>query len=288
MYSPSNADQARALLEGGYDLHIHPIPSHVPRLLDDFEVLSQAEETGMAGVLLKNHYEPTGARAILANRRGRNFHAKAYGAAALNWPLGGLNPYAVHSALQMGAQIIFMPTRDAANCLLHGDMPGDFFERKGISLLDKQGNLRREVYEIFEVIRDHNALLATGHISPQESVLVCQEGRRMGVRMILTHPEWDRTTIDRSAQAELARLGVYVEKCWYNIAEGNCTAQDMADHIRTVGPEHCFLSTDRGQSGRETPVEGMMRFIQTLLNCGIAQTDIVQMLQITPAEMLNQ
>lgn len=122
----SSLDQARALLQGSYDLHIHPIPSHVPRLLDDFEVLAQAEEAGMAGVLLKNHYEPTGARAILANRRGEGFRAKAYGAAVLNWPLGGLNPYAVHSALKMGAHVIFMPTRDAANCLFHGDMPGDF------------------------------------------------------------------------------------------------------------------------------------------------------------------
>lgn len=109
----------------------------------------------------------------------------------------------------------------------------------------------------------------------------------MGVRMILTHPEWDRTTIDGSAQAELARLGVYVEKCWYNIAEGNCTAQAMADHIRTVGPEHCFLSTDRGQSGRETPVEGMVRFIQTLIHCGISPESVAQMLRNTPAEMLN-
>ena len=281
-------DQACALLQGGYDLHIHPIPSHVPRLLDDFQVLSQAEEAGMAGVLLKNHYEPTGARAILANRQGAGFRAKAYGAAVLNWPLGGLNPYAVYSALQMGAKIIFMPTRDAANCLCHGDMPGDFFSRPGISLLDEQGRLCREVYEIFELVRDHGALMATGHISPQESMFVCREGRRMGVGMILTHPEWDRTTMDAADQAELAQLGVYIEKCWYNIAEGNCSAQAMADHIRIVGPEHCFLSTDRGQSGRETPVEGMLRFIQTLLDCGIAQTDIVQMLQITPAEMLNQ
>ena len=72
----SSLDQARALLQGSYDLHIHPIPSHVPRLLDDFEVLAQAEEAGMAGVLLKNHYEPTGARAILANRRGEGFRAQ--------------------------------------------------------------------------------------------------------------------------------------------------------------------------------------------------------------------
>lgn len=100
----------------------------------------------MAGVLLKNHYEPTGARAILANRRGEGFRAKAYGAAVLNWPLGGLNPYAVHSALKMGAHVIFMPTRDAANCLFHGDMPGDFFRGRAsaywISGESAPGNLR--------------------------------------------------------------------------------------------------------------------------------------------------
>ena len=284
----SSLDQARALLQGSYDLHIHPIPSHVPRLLDDFEVLAQAEEAGMAGVLLKNHYEPTGARAILANRRGEGFRAKAYGAAVLNWPLGGLNPYAVHSALKMGAHVIFMPTRDAANCLFHGDMPGDFFQREGISLLDKQRNLRREIYEIFEVVRSYRALLATGHISPLEYVLLCREGRRMGVRMVLTHPEWDRTTMDADTQAELAQLGVYVEKCWYNIAEGNCTAESMASHIRTVGPEHCFLSTDRGQSGRETPAEGMARFVQVLIKHGISAENVTQMLRITPEDMLNR
>ena len=42
----SSLDQARALLQGSYDLHIHPIPSHVPRLLDDFEVLARQKRRG--------------------------------------------------------------------------------------------------------------------------------------------------------------------------------------------------------------------------------------------------
>lgn len=88
----SSLDQARALLQGSYDLHIHPIPSHVPRLLDDFEVLAQAEEAGMAGVLLKNHYEPTGARPFWPTDGERASGLKAYGAAVLNWPLGGRIP----------------------------------------------------------------------------------------------------------------------------------------------------------------------------------------------------
>lgn len=277
---------SRALLQGGYDLHIHTLPSHAERLLDDFEALIQAEQAGMAGILLKNHYEPTGARAQLANRRHPNFHAKAYGAAALNHPLGGLNPYAAESALNMGARILFLPTRDAQNCLTFGNMPGDFFQREGITLLDPIGRLKPEVYAIFEIVKKYGALLATGHISPAESVLLCREGRRLGVRMVLTHPEWDRTTVPAADQTELARLGVYIEKCWYNIAEGNCSASAMMAHIRAVGCEHCFLTTDRGQAGRETPVEGMTRFVTTLRDSGFSQPQISRMLRQTPEEML--
>ena len=128
--------ESSELLHGAYDLHIHPAPSHFPRLMDDFEILEDAEKAGMSGVLLKNHYETTGARAIIANLHHKGFAARAYGAAVLNWPLGGLNPYAAVSALKMGAKIIFLPTRDAENSLKYGDMPGDFFQREGIRILD--------------------------------------------------------------------------------------------------------------------------------------------------------
>ena len=104
-------------------------------------------------------------RQVLANRTHPECRARAYGAAVLNWPLGGLNPMAAASALRMGAKILFMPTRDAANCLLYGDMPGDFFKRQGISVLDPSGRLRPEIYEIFDLVKEYGALLATGHIS---------------------------------------------------------------------------------------------------------------------------
>lgn len=281
------SDKAKALLKGAYDLHIHPIPSHVERLMDDNEILLDAEKAGMDGVLLKNHYEPTGARAVMANRTHPECRARAYGAAALNWPLGGLNPMAAASALRMGAKILFMPTRDAANCLLYGDMPGDFFKREGISVLDSVGRLKPEIYAIFDVVKEYDALLATGHISPKEAEILCEEGRRYGVPMILTHPEWERTVVSAEMQVKLAQIGVYIEKCWYNIAEGNCTAKEMAEHIRAVGAEHCFLSTDRGQAGKETPAEGMARFVQTLLDEGFSEKEIHMMAHEVPAKMLG-
>ncbi|MCD2434531.1 DUF6282 family protein [Acidaminococcus sp. NSJ-142] len=277
---------AYGLLKGGYDLHIHSLPSALDRQLDDIQVFKEADRAEMAGILLKNHGEPTGSRAWLLNRYLPLAKVKAYGAAVLNWSLGGLNPLAVQTALALGARIIFMPTVDAANFPLR-NLPGDVLPRPGIRITDPDGNLRQEVRAIFQVVKVKGALLATGHISPEEALLLCREGRKEGVRMVLTHPEWAHTRIRPQDQAELAQSGVYIEKCWYNVAEGECTPAEMAEHIRLIGPEHCFLTTDRGQNGRETPVEGMLQFIQSLLDEGISQAAIRTMVTQVPEEMLG-
>ncbi len=180
-----------------------------------------------------------------------------------------------------------MPTRDAANSLMSGDMLGDFFKRKGISILEETGELRLEVIEILEIARQYNATIATGHISPKESIVLCREGRRRGVRMVLTHPEFPRTDIEPKIQRELAELGVFIEKCWYNIAEKECEITKMAQHIRTVGVEHCFLTTDRGQGNRETPIEGMKLFLEALLEQGFTEEELFIMTHTVPCRVLG-
>lgn len=131
--------EAKELLRGGYDLHAHSFPSHVSRSVDDFELLEQAAGAGMAGVMIKNHYESTAARAALMNKRS-GLPVRAYGGLVLNWPAGGINPYAVESALKLGAGFIWLPTRDAAHCLQYGDMPGDFFHVPELGFLTNREN----------------------------------------------------------------------------------------------------------------------------------------------------
>ena len=279
-------EQAKSLLKGAYDLHLHAAPSPFHRALDDFGLLQAAGKAEMAGIVLKSHYESTAARAELVNRHGGS-SAQAYGSIALNWPVGGLNPYAVENALIRGAKIVWMPTRDAENSLCCGNMCGDFFDRLGITILDQQHGLKQEIFTIMDIIKRYNAALATGHLSPEESVILCQEGIRRGVRMVLTHPEFDRTAIDAHTQRKLAGQGVWIEKCWYNIAEHNCSAQDMAQHIQEVGMEHCFLTSDRGQSDRELPAEGMLQFLLTLLQAGISYNALYVMTHTVPTQVLG-
>ena len=275
------------LLNGAYDLHTHTEPSAFNRALDDFDLVYEASQYKMAGVMIKSHYEPTHSRANLVNRKS-GVHTKALGGIVLNWPNGGLNPFAVENALKNGAIIVWMPTRDSKNCLKYGDMPGDFFSRPGITILDKDGNLLKEVYTIFEIVKKYNAYLATGHLSPKESIKLCEEGRKNQVNMILTHPEWPRTVISGETQKYLAQLGVLIEKNWLNVAENSISIQEMAKNIRMAGIENVYLATDRGQNGFNHPVQEMISFIIALLQENFSKEEIKTMIQTVPSYIVNK
>lgn len=281
-----NRELINEIIQGAYDLHIHSAPSAFDRELNDLELVMEADEAGMAGVMIKAHYGSTAPRAALINSIS-GCNAKAYGGLVLNHPVGGLNSYAVIDALRMGASVIWMPTRDSAHCLSYGLMRGDFFTRPGISVLDENGRLKEEVYDILDIVGEAGAFVATGHLSPGESVILCREGRKRNVNMILTHPEWQRTIIDADTQAELARLGVIIEKNWINIVERSVSIEEMAKNIRAAGPENVFIATDRGQKGFEHPVEAMKLFIGNLLQQGFKSYEIEIMTRKVPERIVK-
>jgi hypothetical protein len=255
--------------------------------VDDFTALREADRLGMAGIILKNHYEPTGARAQIANRYA-NTRTRAFGGVVLNWPVGGLNPYAAESAIRLGARIVWMPTRDSAHSLLYGDMEGDFFERPGLCLLDENGALKKPVAEILQIAKNHRASVATGHISPEEAAALCTAGREMGVKMILTHPDWYRTVVPLQTQLALARLGAVVEKVWMNVCAGDISLPDFASSIRQIGPGNVCLVTARGQEGCSHPADAMLDCVEAMLECGFSQEDIRDMIVRVPEYIVRE
>lgn len=285
MYEPKHRDIIQELMRGAYDLHTHTSPDFSPRSLNDGELLEHADQYQMAGVMLKNHLDPTPARAVLANTLGK-YKTKAYGSAVMNLSIGGLNPIAAHYYLELGAKVIWMPTLHARNQI-------EYFGRDqisnhpGIRLLDDEGNLKSEVLEILALVRDYGAAVATGHISIGESIAVCTEARRMGIKTILTHPDWACTTIPIEIQKRLADQGVIVEKLWFDVGLNHISAAYMAKTIRDLGPEHCYMATDRGQAGAEYPVEGMMMFMDALLDEGIAADEIRLMTHDIPQQIID-
>ena len=111
------------------------IPEYISRCPPNFCAILPRYYVNLSGYCLKSLIRTT---LYHSNSHNNTLYsgcttAKALGALVLNWPVGGLNVYAVEEAVKAGAKIIWMPTRDAANSLDFGNMEGDFFNRPGIS-----------------------------------------------------------------------------------------------------------------------------------------------------------
>lgn len=278
-------EQAEELMRGAYDLHVHTWPDHDKRSVSDIELLEDAERLGMAGVLIKNHYEPTTGRAALAGRVHTG-QAKIYGSIALNWSVGGVNPYAVESAARMGAKMVWLPTREAEASIRLAGL-GDYRPRPPLRVAGSDGKPLPALMEVLEVARDYGLPVSTGHITMEEAFTACRAGLALGVQMVLSHPEYDHTPVPVKGQQEFADMGALIEKDWVDIALGMAAVESVAASIRTVGAGRVYLATDRGQSGGERPAEGMILFVSGLLQCGISPEEIRTMIRENPRRVLR-
>ena len=254
-----NSEKCLRLIKGAYDLHTHSTPSHIKRKIDDIELLEMAEKYQMAGIMIKNHYESTAGRAELLNKHF-NFKTKAFSGIVLNSPVGGLK---------------------------YGNMEGDFFNREGITIFDSDGNLKSSFFELLQVIKKYNAVLATGHISIEESLIVCQEATKFGVKTVLTHPDWKRTKFPLETQKKISDMGVFIEKVWANFEDGDINLEDFIESIRVIGPEKIFLTTDRGQYNRDYPINCYLMFIDMLIENNFSDEEIKIMTSYNPYKLIK-
>lgn len=281
-----NREHAAELLRGGYEMHVHTAPSHYSRRYDDFEYARELDRYGMAGSIIKTHFGSTTARATLANRYD-GCKAKLYGEITLDWAVGGLNPYAVRSELLLGGKVVFMPTFHALNSQIATNHKPQPVGGPGLTVLDGNGQLLPIVYDIMDVVKEFDAVLATGHLSARESYLLAKSGLERGITMMLTHPDSLSENIPLDWQIELAGKGAYVEKCWLNVIKGAVTADEMYARAVAVGPDHCVLTTDLGQTQFVPPAEGMLDFIQCLLEHGMSDENVARMVRHNPKTLLR-
>ncbi len=285
--------QAKEMLRGAIDFHIHSGPDIYPRLLSDIEVARQAKRAGMAAVLIKSHVTISADRAQIA-QAVTGF--PVFGGVALNWPVGGLNKYAVDCAAKLGARQVWMPTTHAAYYLKHVNhvpmfaktMPKDI---RGISILGEDGSLVPEVGPVLEAIARHGMILATGHLSPEEGLALIREARRAGVeKIVVTHPlaTFVNYSLDQMREALVAGA-TYLEHVF-----NDCTRQvshpippsALGDAIKAIGPEHCIMSTDSGQVVNPRPVEMMAWYIREMLQYGLPARAIRTMIKTNPGRIL--
>ena len=281
-----NADDAARVLRGAIDIHVHSDPDNVPRSIDGIDAAKQARANGMRAIVLKNHYDPTAGLAFLARKEAPGL--EVFGGIDLNLSVGGMNPAAVEHLTQVAGgwgRIVWMSTFDAENQVKYSK------ENRPFVSVSRNGELLPETKAVISTIAKHRELvLATGHVSADEGLLLLREGKRQGVaHMVVTHAIQPPIVMDVPRMQEAARLGAFIE-----FVGGSMTAADavtrvdaLADAIRGVGPQYCIVSSDLGQKGNALPTDGFAAFILALRARGFSDQDLDRMSKQNPAKLLG-
>jgi Family of unknown function (DUF6282) len=279
---PSSANR---VLQGTIDIHVHSAPDNVPRSIDGLDVARLARTRGMRGIVLKNHYEPTATLAFFARKEAPGL--EAFGGIDLNLTVGGMNPAAVEHMTEMTGgwgRFVWMSTFDAENQVTYSK------ENRPFVSVSRAGQLLPETKAVIAVIARHGLVLATGHVSATEGLMLLREGRQQGVtHLVVTHAMNAPISMDVSQMQEAARLGAFVEFAGSTMANAASAARvdRYADAIRKVGPQFCILSSDLGQAGNPLPPDGFADFLIALRAKGFTQQEIDTMSKTNPARLLG-
>ena len=277
-------------LNGVIDMHVHTAPDVCQRTCNDLELTAAAVHAGARAIVIKGHHCATVARAALCNAYNRStFDSNPfvmYGGLALNYEVGGLNPKAVQTALEMGAKVIWLPTVDAENDRRKHGRSG------GIRMTDDRGVPTSELRRIFTLIKEYDAVLATGHISPNEIRCVVDSARNIGVRkVVLTHPEYWVVDMSLESQKELVLdYDVILERCFMQPLKSGkwiSNAERNLDAIRKLGAESTILSTDCGNPATPPWEISMQQYLQFMADHNVSQDKLRSMVQTTPARLLG-
>jgi hypothetical protein len=272
-------------MEDSVDIHVHFAPDpRVERRSDALEVAQHAKNMGMRGLVFKSHEFPTQPVAHTVSKTIPGI--SLIGGVTLDLEVGGLNPAAVEASACMGGRVVWLPTFSALADRQRRGLEG------GICVLDGRGKLVPEMYPILETVRQHDMVLATGHLSTQESMVLVDEARNLGIsRIVVTHGStmsfWTGMTVED--MRALAEKGAFIEHC-INVMmplSYRLNPSELADMIRTIDPEQCIISTDFGQAHHPMPPEGLRMGIATLLQVGMEEVEIGMMVKDNPSRLLG-
>ncbi|MCC8180997.1 MAG: DUF6282 family protein [Planctomycetes bacterium] len=287
------SDTVSDILRGVSDIHIHAAPDVRDRLEDELTLSREAMNAGYRCVMFKSNEWSCHDRAYLVRKALPDF--ECFGSLCMNRVHGDrVNVHAAEMAVKTTGnycRCIWMPTQAAAYQHRHDKLSGE-----GIPVLSHNGEVLPEVVRVMEICAEANIIFATGHCSPEESIVLAEKAREVGMaKFVVTHANshiWKMThdqirkVIDLGGMVEYS----YITNLW-GPGTGLPTHTRLSDEefvaFAKINPERSFITTDLGQVDMPHPLEGMRRCIMALLNAGIPQADVDRMLRINPANLVN-
>jgi len=159
-------------------------------------------------------------------------------------------------------------------------------DKRPFASVARNGKLLPETEKVISIIARNKLVLATGHSSPAEALLLIREGKKQGVAgMVVTHATNAFVGMSVPEMKEAAGLGAFLEFVW--VRPGSAAMKETAAAIRAVGPQFCILSSDLGQANNPLHPDGLLSFYQELVKLGITEAEINQMAKANPAKLLG-
>jgi hypothetical protein len=303
---PTDLGLRDPILVGSIDMHAHLDPDmsgggQVARAMDTIDMARAAAAIGIRGFVQKTHMDVSSATAAHFAREAVP-EVEVFGRFVLNLPVGGINPAAVMQFISIEGgwgRIVEMPTRDARAPETEGrpwvlPWTADFpsmttfvpVSRNGILLPEVQ-SLIALLAEVKTVGSDGRVVLATGHATPADHMLLAREARRQGVQVMLTHPS---AAVTLAMKQEVAELGGFIEVLadfnqWgENFSE---KADYAAETIRGVGAESIVMGSDCGQMNNPLPSDCLVLAARALRARGITERELNLMYKENPARLLG-
>lgn len=286
---------AENLIAGAIDMHVHAAPDVLPRRNTDLELAKMYQSAGMAGFVSKSHQEDTTARAAMV--REVYPQVKAFGGIVLNNSVGGINPDAVDVVARMGAKVVWFPTVDSENDYnyrsTHNNndfVNGNVGEVKtpNINIL-QDGKLVAGVDQILDIIKKHQMVLCTGHISPAESLALIKAAHAKGIsKIVATHPSYPLNFAPMDQQKAMVKLGAKMEHPAYELVYKIIPWQDFFDQVHELGAKNVIISSDLGQKDGPAPVAGLREVAQRMLtDGGFSREEIQQCFRKNQEQLLD-
>jgi hypothetical protein len=285
--APSVDQQLRdPVLDGAIDLHAHFGPDSYPRQWDAFEVVALAQARGLRAIVLKNHFAETAGLAYLARKYGAE-GIEVFGAVTLDTPTGGVNPQAVRYMVDVTGgwgRIVWMPTHDSEHEVTYNK------EQRPFVRVSRDGVLLPEVLEVLDLIAEHELTLATGHVTPEETLQILAAARQRGItRMIVTHPLLDPqfTFMSVPQLREAVALGAIIEITAGSLFREGPGRARVLDAVRAIGPNSFFVGSDSGLVGTPNHTDALVLAAQVLRQNGVDERSLDAMFKSNPARLLG-
>lgn len=281
------------LLKGVSDIHIHAMPDSVNRSINEYSMSVDAYKAGYKSIMFKSNDFSNHDRAYIIRQVLPDF--EVFGSLVMNKVHGDkVNVRAAEKAVSTTGnycRCIWMPTTDAVYQVKMMKS-----KETSIPVLSESKNVLPEVTRVMEICAEADIIFATGHSSPEESILMARKAKEVGVKkFVITHANSMMWKMTAKQINQCIDLGAYIEYCFITNLWGEGTGlptfprmstEEFASFVR-INPERSFITTDLGQVGMPHPIDGMRTCITELLKTGISQQNIDLMVRSNPAYLMG-